>query len=176
MSHTPLAILLEATPKFKRFALVEFSVEPKRDGIRHVVCAPNGGTGFDIVQPHQYVEIPPHCEFIAALNKLGTFGIMFNSQTQRFVVTGFRFGKPCRIAVPVFKAGKVVEQRMVTTTKHINIGAETFEECCNKLFRIAVSGMLYAFYPGNRLERLFWDTEFHQFSTQVVSRNSIKAK
>lgn len=174
--NTPLAIMLEATPKFKRFALVEFSVEPKRDGIRHIVCAPDGGSGFDIVQPHQYVAIPPQSEFIAELNKLGSFGIMFSSQTQKFMVTGFRFGKPCRISVPVFKGNKVVEQRFVTTTKHISISAESFDDCCNKLFRIAVSGMLYGFYAGARLERLYWDTEFNQFSTQTVSRNSIEVK
>lgn len=171
--NTKLAILLEATAKFKRFALVEYELDVHRSGIRHIVHSRDDWQRYDLVEEHQFLEVPPLCEFHTAINKLaGTYGIMFSSATQKFTVTSFRFGKPCRISVPVFHDDKI-DQKFVTTTKHINIVADTYEECSLKLFRICVSGKLHGYYSGGRLERLYWDTEFKHFATEHVSRASI---
>jgi len=173
-----LAVLLEPTKNFKRFAVVELEADVKKGKVRHVVHERDRDwyTNYDVVELDQFLEVPPIYDFFNQMRKLATFGIVFSSETQKFVVSSFRFGKPCRISVPVFKGGKVVSQRFVTTTKHINIVADTFEECAIKLFRICVSGTLYGYYAQGRLERLYWDTEFNQFSTQHVSRDSIKVK
>lgn len=171
-----LAVLLEPTEKFKRFSLLELEAQLKKGILRHTVHDRADWQQCDIVEPHQYLEVPPLYEFFTQMQRLASFSIVFSSQTQTFMVGGFRFGKPCRISVPVFKAGKIVEQRVVTTTKHINIVGTSFEECALKLFRICVSGTLYGFYSGGRMERLYWDTEFNKFETETVRRDSIKVK
>lgn len=173
-----LALLLEPTKNFKRFAVVELEADVKKGKVRHIVHERDRDwyTNYDVVELHQFLEVPPLYDFFAQMQKLATFCIVFNSQTRNFMVGGFRFGKPCRVSVPVFEKSKVIKQRFVTTTKHINIVADTFEECVIKLFRICVSGTLYGFYAPGRLERLYWDTEFQKFETETVSRESIKVK
>lgn len=180
MNHT-LAILLEPSKKFKRFAVVEIDLKFKTK-TNDVVTQHYGirdretGSIEDVVQAESFVEVPPIYDFFQQMKRLATFGIMFSSATNKFAVTGFRFGRATRVAVPVFEAGNVVDQKFVTTTKHINITADTFEECAIKLFRICVSGKLYGYYFQGRMERLYWDTEFHKFETETVDRKSIAIK
>lgn len=178
MSKTRLAVLLEPVKDFKRFTVVELEADVKKGKVRHIVHERDRDwyTNYEIVDLHQFLEVPPLYDFLEQMKRLATFGIMFSSQTGKFTVTSFRFGKPCRVSVPVFEKGKVVKQKFVTTTKHINIVGDTFEECVIKLFRICVSGTLYGFYYHGRMERLYWDTEFNKFETQHVSRDSIKVK
>lgn len=176
MSDIRLAVLLEPVGKFKRFALLELEAESKKGKLRHTVHDRTDWQRSEIAEPHQFLEVPPLYDFFTQMQRLSTFSIVFTSTTRNFTVCGFRFGKPARVSVPVFESGKVTSQKFATTTKHINIVAETFDECALKLFRICVSGTLYGFYPKGRLERLYWDTEFQKFETETVSRDSIQVK
>lgn len=171
-----IAIMMATTDKFKQHQLVEYEAKSGKQGLRHAVYHLETSEA-EIVELGMFERLPPLCEFHAALSKLaGNYGIMFSATTQRFTVTGFRFGKACRVSVPVFKDGKVESQKFVSSTRHINVSGETFEECSIKLWRYCMSGKLFGFYSVGRLERLYWDAEFNQLSTQHVSRDSLKIK
>lgn len=121
-----------------------------------------------------FVIIPETWEIQQHLRKIsGGYGVHWSSEADKYHVVGFRFGLATRISVPVFEKGKIIRNRFVTTTKHVDIHDASLDTLFRKLFRACASGRLYAHYPKGRLERLFWDSEFNQFSTQTVSKDSI---
>lgn len=112
--------------------------------------------------------VPSPAEIAAKLKAKATFGIMWDSTSERFRVVGFRFGEATRISVPVFEDRKVVRTRLVTTTRHISIDASTFDLAMYKLFAACAKGDLYGYYDKGKVERLYWDAELRQFATEVT--------
>lgn len=167
--NTHLAVLLEATEKFKQFSLVEVEVHAASKKPSWILTSRTDRDKCEKVESPQMVIVPPVCEIHTMLNKLANYGIMFNSSTQLFTVASFRFGRLTRVSVPLFKGGSITGTKMVSTTKHVVIQGDSFEDCSIKLFRAACTGKLYG-YNGRSLERLYWDTEFNQLSTIHAGR------
>lgn len=122
-------------------------------------------------------EVPHYEAILAALRKhADTFGIMFSVRDGAYRVVGFRFGAACRVAVPVFENGTVVKQRYVTSTRHLNIAAKSFDLCVYKLFARATQGDLYGYYHHKQVERLHWDGIIGEFRTEVVELKTLRKK
>lgn len=112
--------------------------------------------------------VPSATEIAEKLKTKATFGIMWDSTSERFRVVGFRFGEATRISVPVFEDRKVIRTRLVTTTRHVSIDASTFDLALYKLFAACAKGNLYGYYDKGKVERLYWDDELRQFATEVT--------
>ena len=138
-----------------------------------------GKQGKETLTTSQFVEhcydVPHYDSILSALRAhADTFGIMYSVGTGTYRVVGFRFGATCRVAVPVFEGGKVVKQRYVTSTKHLNIAAKSFDLCVYKLFARAVVGDLYGYYYHKQVERLYWDGIIGEFRTEVVELKTLR--
>jgi hypothetical protein len=182
MSDIRLAVLLEPSKKFKRFAMVEidskFNVKVGSEVVQYYGIRDRDNWDLDDSVPaYQLVEIPPLSEFHTALAKLaGPYGIIWNTGDQKFMVCSFRFGLPYECKCDDFRSGKVVGKKLITTTRHVRIKADSWREVSRKLFRICVSGKLHGWYSKGRLERLYWDTEFNKLETEIVSLDSLQVK
>lgn len=129
------------------------------------------------VSREDYVEhtiaVPNVNEVLFGLKAKAKISIIWNSEDGRFRVVGFRFGEVTRISVPTFEDGKVAGARLVTTTRHVNIEASTFDLAVQKLFARCAQGDLYGYYDRGKVERLFWDEDALAFRTEVTK---LKAK
>lgn len=119
------------------------------------------------------VAVPSVDEVLFGLKSKAKVSIIWNSEDCRFRVVGFRFGEVTRISVPKFEDGKLVGTHLVTTTRHINIDASTFDLAVQKLFARCVQGDLFGYYDRGKVERLVWDEDAMTFRTEVTK---LKAK
>jgi hypothetical protein len=166
-------IMLNEVRTIQQWALVNAELDMYKGKLTSVVYT-QGAILVERVAPEDVLLFPPVCEIHSTLRKItGDYGIMYDTASNKHRVVGLRFGVPTRLSVPMFEDGKVVRNRMVSTTRHATITGKSFESCSRKLFCYAVQGRLFAHAGKGRFDKLIWDTEFNEFSTQTVSADSI---